>query len=278
MAVMFELLKELTTSRTPKKVLVREEARHPITKHVNSISLENGGKKECKIECEAYHSLPVEPMRKAMIKKMITKKEDIGGNFVIPCNVGGLKYMDALVDQGSDVNVMPLSTYNRLTGEKLVETDIRLSLASQSHIQPLRIAADVLVEIAGFIYPMDFVILDIKEDRRNLFILGTPLLTTAKAEIRLDKGTITLKFGKSKTNFGKHLEFLCKFEKREKDKFDPVTPTSTINKLILEWEERIKLHQEKEKEFNQWRRKVFNDECSVLVSEGQKVSNEGGVT
>ncbi|GJQ99927.1 hypothetical protein Tco_0522912 [Tanacetum coccineum] len=31
-----------------------------------------------KIECEAYHSLPVEPMCKAMLKKMITKKEDMG--------------------------------------------------------------------------------------------------------------------------------------------------------------------------------------------------------
>ncbi|GJU53602.1 MAK10-like protein [Tanacetum coccineum] len=156
-----------------------------------------------KMECEAYHSLPVEPMRKAMIKKMITKKEDIGGNFVIPCNVGGLKYIDALVDQGSDVNVMPLSTYNRLTNEKLMETDIRLSLDSQSHIQPLGIVEDVLVEIAGFIYLMDFVILDIKEDKRKLFILETPFLTTAKAEIRFVKGTITLKSGKSKTNFGK---------------------------------------------------------------------------
>nr|GFB08140.1 hypothetical protein [Tanacetum cinerariifolium] len=36
---MFGLLKELTASRTLEKVLVREEARHPITKHVNSISL-----------------------------------------------------------------------------------------------------------------------------------------------------------------------------------------------------------------------------------------------
>ncbi|GKC35122.1 hypothetical protein Tco_1047506 [Tanacetum coccineum] len=31
-----------------------------------------------KIECEAYHSLPVEPMHKAMLKKMITKKKDMG--------------------------------------------------------------------------------------------------------------------------------------------------------------------------------------------------------
>ncbi|GJV32329.1 MAK10-like protein [Tanacetum coccineum] len=183
-----------------------------------------------KMECEAHHSLPVEPMRKAMLNKMITKKEDKGGNFVIPYNVGGLKYMDALVDQGSDVNVMPLSTYNRLTNKKLAETDIRLSLASQSHIQPPGITEDV------------------------------PFMTTAKAEIRFDKGEITLKSGKSKSNFGKTPKFLFKFKEREKDIFDPVTPTSIVSKLISEWEERIKLHQEKEMEFNQWRSKVIFDE------------------
>ncbi|GJY85449.1 hypothetical protein Tco_0499475 [Tanacetum coccineum] len=39
MAEMFRLLKDLTISRTPKKVLVREKARNPITKCVNAISL-----------------------------------------------------------------------------------------------------------------------------------------------------------------------------------------------------------------------------------------------
>nr|GEY85219.1 MAK10-like protein [Tanacetum cinerariifolium] len=39
MTKMFGLLKELTTSRAPKKVLIREEAKSPVTKSVNSISL-----------------------------------------------------------------------------------------------------------------------------------------------------------------------------------------------------------------------------------------------
>ncbi|GKF18889.1 hypothetical protein Tco_0063807 [Tanacetum coccineum] len=39
MAEMFGLLKELTASRTLEKVLIREEARYPISKNVNSISL-----------------------------------------------------------------------------------------------------------------------------------------------------------------------------------------------------------------------------------------------
>ncbi|GJT94673.1 zinc finger, CCHC-type containing protein [Tanacetum coccineum] len=144
---------------------------------------------------------------------------------------GGLKWTEALVDQGSDVNVMPMSTYNRLTSKKPIVTDIRLSLAN------------------------------IKEDKKKAFILGTPILTTAKAEIKFDKGIITLKSGKNKVNCHKIPEFLCKIEEETKDGIDPVTPTSTVNKLILEWEERIN-STKREIEFNQWRSKVFNDERS----------------
>ncbi|GJZ13394.1 MAK10-like protein [Tanacetum coccineum] len=236
MAEMFGLLRELMTSRAPKKVLVREEARHLITKHVNSISLIRIEEEKSvgisgvvgKNIVESNKSIMAETLEEVdrddevtnrtnnelvrSVEKDLTgeklkelvktpsscrtyaqgkalendyQKGGYGGNFVIPCTVGGLKYMDALVDQGSDVNIMPLSTYNRLTNKKLIKTDIRLSLASQSHIQPLGIAEEVLVEIAGFIYPADFVILYIKEDRRKPFILGTPFLTTTKAEIRL---------------------------------------------------------------------------------------------
>ncbi|GKE79428.1 hypothetical protein Tco_1545548 [Tanacetum coccineum] len=42
MTEMFRLLKELITSRTPEKVLIREEAKLPVTKNVNSISLTRG--------------------------------------------------------------------------------------------------------------------------------------------------------------------------------------------------------------------------------------------
>nr|GFA62066.1 hypothetical protein [Tanacetum cinerariifolium] len=46
MTEMFGLLKELTTSRTQEKVLIREEAKFPVLKNLNSISLtkeEEGG-------------------------------------------------------------------------------------------------------------------------------------------------------------------------------------------------------------------------------------------
>ncbi|GJU11225.1 zinc finger, CCHC-type containing protein, partial [Tanacetum coccineum] len=128
-----------------------------------------------KIKGNTYNLSPRGPVYEAILRKKITKKEDIGGNFEIPCNVRGLKLMNALVDQGSDVNVIPLSTYMKLTNERPVEIDIRFSLASHSYIYPLGIAEDVLVNVASYVYPVDFVILDIKEDEKRPFILGTLL-------------------------------------------------------------------------------------------------------
>ncbi|GJW05509.1 reverse transcriptase domain-containing protein [Tanacetum coccineum] len=139
MTEMFGLLKELTTNRAPKKDRVG------------------------KVKGKTYNVSPRGPIYEAILKKKITKKEDIGGNFAIPCSIGGLKYVNALVDQGSNVNVMPYSTYMKLTDERPAETNIRLSLASHSYIYPLGIAEDVLVEVVEHVYLVDFVILDIKE-------------------------------------------------------------------------------------------------------------------
>ncbi|GJR00106.1 reverse transcriptase domain-containing protein [Tanacetum coccineum] len=293
MTEMFGLLKELTTSSAPEKVLIREDAKSPVTKNVNSISLarreeerndkddiaadgginetnteilvkeaekenkaEDGTKNEpirrAKNEEAAevpssqptYNLSPRGPVYEAILKKKITRKEDIGGNFEIPCNIGGLKGINALVDQGSNVNVMPLFTYMKLTDERPTETDIRLSLASHSYIYPLGIAEDVLVEVAEHVYPVDFVILDIKEDEKRPFILGTQFLTTAKVVIKFDKGTITLRSGNSKVSFHRIPESLCKGEKGIKNDIEPKTPTMIVNRLVLKWEEKIKLHRE----------------------------------
>ncbi|GJS64244.1 MAK10-like protein [Tanacetum coccineum] len=141
-----------------------------------------------------------------------------------------------------------------------------------------RIDEDMLVEIAGYVYPVDFVIFEIKEDKKKPFILGTPFLTTTKAEIRFDKGTISLKSGKNKINFFKIPESPRRVEEETENDINLVSPTNAVSRLILEWEERIKLHQEREIKFNQWRSKVFNDRRSALVNEGCEVSDEEGVT
>ncbi|GJT21433.1 hypothetical protein Tco_0891370 [Tanacetum coccineum] len=61
------------------------------------------GKKKGK----TYKVLPKGPVYEAILKKKITKKEDIRGNFKIPCNIRGQKGINALVDQGSDSESCP---------------------------------------------------------------------------------------------------------------------------------------------------------------------------
>nr|GEY43597.1 hypothetical protein [Tanacetum cinerariifolium] len=180
--------------------------------------------------------------------------------------------------KGSDVNVMPYSTYTKLTDERHAETDIRLLLASHSYIYPLGIAEDVLVEVTEHIYPIDFVIIDIKENEKWPFILGMPFLTTAKAVIKFDTGTITLRSGKSKISFNRIPEPLCHTEKGVKKDIEPITPTMIVNRLVLEWKERIRLHQEKEMEFDQCKSKNFKDKHHALKQVEEEQEDEGEVT
>ncbi|GJS50847.1 hypothetical protein Tco_0624209 [Tanacetum coccineum] len=244
MTEMFGLLKELTASRTPKKVLIREEARHLITKNVNSIYLirikeekkrrKNGlinkgvvepiksdkeePPKEVDMKNEVERKADDEPAKSA--RENVIKNEKDEPTEVSSSHAVRLKNMIALVKQGYDVNGMPFSIYNKLTDERPTETDIRLSLASHPYIYPLRIAKDVLVDVA------------------------------VKAVIKFDKGTITLRSRKSKMSFHRIPEPHCRIEKGIMNDIEPIAPMMTVNRFILEWEEKIKLHQDIEMKFN----------------------------
>ncbi|GJZ90877.1 reverse transcriptase domain-containing protein [Tanacetum coccineum] len=166
----------------------------------------------------------------------------------------------------------------KLTNERPAKTYIRLSLASHSYIYPLGIAEDILVDVAEHVYPVDFVILDIKEDENRPFILGTPFLTMAKAIIKFDKGTITLRFGKSKISFHRIPKSSCKIEKGVKNDIVPISLIMTVNRLVLEWEEWIKLYLEKEIKFNQWRSNNFKSKHPALVNVEGGMDDDGEVT
>nr|GEU90370.1 hypothetical protein [Tanacetum cinerariifolium] len=230
-----------------------------------------------KIMCEDYHSFLRKFIRKAIMFKRVTRKVGMEGNFMIPCNVGGTKDMSALVDQESNVNVMPLSVYNRLINEKLIKTDVRLALASNSHIYPLGVAEDVLVKVTGFVYPVDFMILDIKEDVKKPLILGPPFLTTARAEIKFDKGTISLRSGKSMVQFHIIPNPFPTLEERDENKINTL---SVVDERVLEWEEKIKFHHMKELEFEAWKSKYSKSKALAPKDEGSSGTSENqrGVT
>ena len=53
----------------------------------------------------------------------------------------------------------------------------------------------MLVKIDTFIFPVDFIVLDIEEDSNTPLILGRPFLATAKTIIDVGTGELTLRVG-----------------------------------------------------------------------------------
>nr|GEV19455.1 reverse transcriptase domain-containing protein [Tanacetum cinerariifolium] len=283
---MFGLLKELTTSKAPEKVLIREETKSHVIKNVNSISLvgkeeeennkhnvaignsdnETNGTnievpvKEAEIKNKAKKGVKNKPTKKAKNDKVVEASSSQPVEYYLKHRINE-KLIEGLVN-----NPRP------------AETDIRLSLASHSYIYPLGIAEDVLVEVSKHVYAVNFMILDIKEDEKRPFILGVPFLTTAEVMIKFNKGTITLRSEKSKISFHRIPEPLCKTKRGVKNDIEPIALTMTVNRLILQWEERIRLHKEKKMEFDQWRSKNFKNEHPAPTKVDKKVEDQGEVT
>ncbi|GJS22203.1 putative reverse transcriptase domain-containing protein [Tanacetum coccineum] len=65
-------------------------------------------------------------------------------------------------------------------------------MADRSMQSPKGIKENVLVKISNFVFPVDFIILDIMEDENVLIILGRPMLATAHAKIDVYSKKISL--------------------------------------------------------------------------------------
>ncbi|GKA17577.1 ribonuclease H-like domain-containing protein [Tanacetum coccineum] len=96
---------------------------------------------------------------------------------------------------------MPFSTYTNLGLGVLSHTRLTIELADRTIKQPRGIAENVLVRIGKFIFPIDFIILDIPEDDDVPLILGRPFLSTAHSKIDVFKRKITLRAGEEKVVF-----------------------------------------------------------------------------
>jgi len=57
---------------------------------------------------------------------------------------------------------------------------MKLTLVNHSISYPYGVLEDVLVKVNGLLFPVDFVILDMKEDDETPLLLGTPSLATGR--------------------------------------------------------------------------------------------------
>ncbi|XP_022894047.1 uncharacterized protein LOC111408532 [Olea europaea var. sylvestris] len=132
--------------------------------------------------------------------KLLPKLKD-PGSFIVPCNIGEVYFEKALCDLGTSINLMPLFVFKKLgLGEAKVTTVI-LQLADQSLTQPRGIIEVVLVKVEKSIFPADFLILDMEEDKDIPLIPGRPFLATSRAVINVQNGQLILRLGEEQISF-----------------------------------------------------------------------------
>ena len=90
---------------------------------------------------------------------------------------------------------MPLSVAKQLSLGELIPTTITLQMADRSMVKPEGVLEDVLVTVGKFVFPVDFIILDMEEDSQVPLLLGRPFLATGAALIDMRKGVLTLRVG-----------------------------------------------------------------------------------
>ncbi|GJZ84218.1 putative reverse transcriptase domain-containing protein [Tanacetum coccineum] len=126
----------------------------------------------------------------------------------------------------ASVSVMPLLTYLNLGLGELAHIKLTVELADRIVKYPKGIAENVLVRFGKFVFPVDFIILDMPEDIKVPLILGRPFLSTAHAKIDAFKRKITLRVGEEKIIFKsvkpassliKRVYMLCLRERMELD-------------------------------------------------------------
>ncbi|GKE05891.1 hypothetical protein Tco_1397909 [Tanacetum coccineum] len=165
MTEMFGLLKELTASRTLEKVLIREEARHPITKNINSISVIRVDEENSIVNNRAIGESIVEPIKFEEEKplKEVDEMNKVDDKLAKSVRENVTKNEE---EGSQEIPIPMMPVYEAILKKKITrKEDIGGNFEIPRNIGG--IADDALVNVAGFVYPVEFVILDIKEDERD---------------------------------------------------------------------------------------------------------------
>ncbi|XP_022889158.1 uncharacterized protein LOC111404605 [Olea europaea var. sylvestris] len=137
----------------------------------------------------------------ARIQKKLPPKSKDPGSFTVPCTIDDFYFNKALCDLGVSINLTPLSIFKKLGLGEPKATTVTLQLADRSLTHPRGIIEDVLGKVDKLIFPADFLILDMEEDKDVPIILGRPFLATARALIDVQQGQLTLRLGEEKVSF-----------------------------------------------------------------------------
>ena len=150
------------------------------------------------------------------------------GNFTIPCTIGNYEFGRALCDSRASINLMPLSIVKRLDLRELTPTAMTLQMANKTMANLEGILEDVLIKVGKFSFPVDFVVIDIEEDKQVPLLPGRPFLANRATLIYVKKGELTLIMGDEEVHFNLNQSLKePKFEKAESKTIETVDPISS---------------------------------------------------
>ena len=103
-----------------------------------------------------------------------------------------------ILDLGASINVMPSYLYADLGLCELKKDNIIIRLADRSNKIPLGYVEDILVQVASLTFPADFYVIDMEpadaDDKEIPILLGRPFMRTARTNIDVAGGNLTMEF------------------------------------------------------------------------------------
>ena len=133
-------------------------------------------------------------------KKLPPKLKDLG-IFTLPCAIGNAVFERSLCDLGASINLTPWLIFKKLKFGEACLTTVTLQLADQSLSHSRGIIEDVLMKVDKFIFPVEFIILDMQEDKEVPIILGRPFLAMGREMIDVQKGELRLRVQEEEVTF-----------------------------------------------------------------------------
>ncbi|XP_070050274.1 uncharacterized protein [Nicotiana tomentosiformis] len=97
--------------------------------------------------------------------------------------------------------------------EEIRSIPISLQLADQTTITPEGIVEDVLVRVDKFLFPVDFIVVNMEENKEVPLILGRPVLGTGRAILDIHDRKLILRVGEETVTFEMNVATKLKKEK-----------------------------------------------------------------
>ncbi|XP_075076539.1 uncharacterized protein LOC142163179 [Nicotiana tabacum] len=132
------------------------------------------------------------PSDAKFMKEILSKKQKVKETSVVK-----------LIEHCASVNLIPLSIYRKLEGEigEIGSIHVSLQLVDQTIIIPKGIVEDVVVWVDKFKFPVDFIMVNMEENREVPLILGRSFLAMGRAILDIQERQLRLRVGDERLIF-----------------------------------------------------------------------------